>query len=136
MAEKAGEGRVKMCEIKFRAWDKNAKKMIFGGSFIDVSQTPGVDRWVFGMDIFNHPDDVELMRFTGLKDKNGIEIYEGDIVKMDGGEVHEVVYKPAQFTFDWSSQDLSTLTRVYGGIEVIGNIYENPELLATKPEEN
>lgn len=62
-----------MREIKFRAWSEKHKQMYTGiGPFID--QSSGVS------------DHMPLMRYTGLKDKNGKEIYESDRVRWDGGE--------------------------------------------------
>lgn len=125
-----------MKEIKFRVWDKKESKMFLGGSFMDVSQTQGVDRWIFGMDIFNHPDDVELMQYTGLKDKNGKEIFEGDIVlNFADDEVFEVYYggEDGYPAFELKGYDGDANGLMYytqdSELEVIGNIYENKELL-------
>lgn len=142
-----------MREVKFRAWDKNKRTMVNGGSFFDVSQTQGVDRWVFGMDVFNHPDNVELMQYTGLEDKNGVEIYEGDIVKMPAdlwigkesvgkakGTFRSdvfVEYVGGSFRLNKPGDDSDNYYGVINYstnskaavLEVIGNIYENPTLL-------
>jgi len=145
-----------MREIKFRVYDKIKQKMFTGGSCMDVSQTQGVDRWVFGIDLFNHPDDVEIMQYTGLKDKNGKEIYEGDIVRMPAdlwigsesvGVAKGTFRDDAFIEFVDGSFRLNKLgdeSKNYYGIvnystnnqsdklEVIGNIYENKELLNDK----
>ena len=110
-----------MREIKFRAWDKKYKKMYLG----DIRAA------------LAYPDeDVEIMQYTGLKDKNGKEIYGGDILGqychlLNGTEFGKVVYlqEDARFLFDVGG--------VYGAINVeeckiIGNIYENPELMEDK----
>lgn len=115
-----------MRDIKFRVYDKLKKQMIYGGAFMDVSQTQGVDRWVFGLDVFNHPDDVsDLMQYTGLKDKNGVEIYEGDILKGKNGN-YSVVW--SDNLMQWTTNKRLMLW-AFNEPEVIGNIMENPELL-------
>lgn len=83
-------------------------------------------------------DDVILMQSTGLKAKNGVEIYEGDIVRNDKGEIGQVVYlkQEAGFVVILSKSDYRLGHRNTGepyemasGHEVIGNVYANPELL-------
>jgi len=80
-------------------------------------------------------DEIELMQYTGLKDENGHEIYEGDIIEFleaESGETWtaKIVFENLAFkaldvedeAYDYDFDDLSD-------IEVIGNIYENPEIL-------
>ena len=70
-----------MREIKFRAWVKSKRKMYHdvrvgsGGMSIYGFKKEYPNEWVYF-----HPEDIQLMQYTGLKDKNGKEIYEGDIV--------------------------------------------------------
>lgn len=119
-------------EIKFRAWNKKEKYI----ELVDDLQMFNNQLYIGipGEDYFLGKDDVELMQYTGLHDKNGKEIYEGDIVEitrpciLERGEV-----KFINGCFDIKSKD--TLLMLYQceinnfKLKVIGNIYDNPELL-------
>lgn len=144
-------------EIKFRAWDKDRKKMIY--RFADKLNMKGYvllwstdnDRLFCGNYMDNGDwQEPELMQFTGLKDKNGKEIYEGDIIacvenKFGTGkhEYWSVDYEEASFVAYNQLNSNRILEHENGetlfypaGIgyppiecELIGNIYETPELL-------
>lgn len=118
---------------KFRAWDKKLKKM-FEVSFIDF------DTKLIGLNIdleiiiFDF-DDVNLMQSTGLLDKNGKEIFVGDIIKCTRGCPHEVYLEK-----EYGGTYVGGMPAIYlkgiregyawtGAEEILGNIYENPELL-------
>ena len=73
----------------------------------------------------------DLMQYTGLKDKNGTEIYEGDIIWDAHAEIHgKVTFDEGTFCVEWKThiEHLFEVVSDYYA-EVIGNIYENPELL-------
>lgn len=110
-----------MREIKFRAWQVVREKGAMKYNLI-----PG--------DNYEDRFGGELMQFTGLTDKNGKEIYEGDIVKIKDGSQegnYEVCWQQeySRFGVRGLSSYLPKLVDAYDGFEVIGNIYENPELL-------
>jgi len=109
-----------MREIKFRAWDTENKCM---------RKNVGVSETFVEYDMSCHkPVEILIpMQYTGLKDKNGKEIYEGDVVKYFEGFIEEVKWNYYSCGFDpfsYYEGDLAGLD-----CEVIGNIYANPELL-------
>ena len=122
-------------QIKFRAWDKTLKRMIYPNNpnyqFILTDKGLSVDDLTFVDTAFNekHEDiDCEVMQSTGLEDKNRVEIYEGDIVSyilwLDGEKRKTIVANVSVDKFRFAVNE-----DIYGDIEVIGNIYENPELV-------
>jgi hypothetical protein len=110
-----------MREIKFRFWKKEAEKML---PDVFAPRTP-----TFGDVVGLIQMDFEMMQFSGLKDKNGKEIYEGDIVRfIVDGTIDTVEFKTGAFkTHGIVLSELGTDTH-----EVIGNIYENPDLLKSR----
>lgn len=125
-------------EIKFRAWDNLQNKFLFPypDGFDILGETTCFD--LIGQQLkaftpnkttLERLNDVEITQFTGLKDKNGKEIYEGDIVVYGNDEPQEVVFKNQQFCISFEDYGEVTL-RVFDDQNkwrVIGNIYENPE---------
>jgi uncharacterized phage protein (TIGR01671 family) len=130
-----GSGEVEMSrEIKFRAWDKE-RKQIFPVSLMDFSQW-WVDCGLNGERNSFRNEETDrhiLMQYTGLKDRNGKEIYEGDILS-NGSHIDWIVkYRDAAFQVEHVGQITNDSWHLERGMaesrEVIGNIYENPELL-------
>ena len=129
-----------MRDIKFRCWDTENKQMLKVQE-LDFEDTFYGGRLSIRTDQYNDYFDIEdmiLMQYTGLKDKNGKEIYEGDIVsfnlKSDSeGQPNITGYIEYQTTFSgyriMSLKGSFALDYNIKDCEVIGNIYDNPKLL-------
>ena len=126
-----------MREIKFRAWDEE-----FGGMYpvttLQFHACGQINAWAF------YPDAVKpkartyghnpiLMQYTGLKDKNGKEIYEGDIVSRRGNKLLcEVYFEELDLSYRLACHGDRQFDKTYPlrfADTIIGNIYETPELL-------
>ena len=118
-----------MREIKFRAFNKKYKTMYKSSSIYKIFFDNGSDDVETDDLVTHNKEEIILMQYTGLKDKNGVEIYEGDIIK--GTKENE--YKGQSdvfFGYNWNLQPFSYLgVWDMNKFEVIGNIYENKELL-------
>lgn len=115
-----------MREIKFRGWDGRGNRMI-NSIFLnsaDQGSLPVGGDW---NDVVNL-DNLRIMQYTGLKDKNGKEIYEGDIVLRSWG-ITIAANKRIEEVKDMGFELKLSIIESGGITEVIGNIYENPELL-------
>ncbi len=121
-----------MRPIKFRSWDKEKKVIIYDNS----QETGEIYNLLIGADINNTVRKIghyykTLMQFTGLLDKNGKEIYEGDILRTDFDFVAEVVFGQGFFYIE-TKEDVECVALCEWCdhmSEVIGNIHESPELL-------
>lgn len=134
---------------KFRAWDKKTETIqeVESISFKEKKLVIGQGNvaW-FNSDYIRNFDDIELMQSTGLKDKNGVEIFEGDVVIINVNNGFDRLFdeksviKESKFhyglvcelvKFDAEHRIFNDLIFGYE-YEVIGNIYENSELLEVK----
>lgn len=108
-----------MREVKFRAWDASSKEMMYNFCYLSAGN------------IFHHFINVDtsriianVMQYTGLKDRLGMQIYEGDLLLDYLGDISEaVIFEEGRFkTKSWKPSEFRKL-------QVIGNIYEHPELM-------
>ena len=115
---------MKQRQIKFRYWNGISKMMVLN------PKMPYKEGWTIKQ-LFEDRG-WHWMQFTGLLDKNGKEIYEGDILKSTylGGNIERIIWENGGFKVLWGK---NSWERLYGDFvknsEIIGNIYENPELL-------
>lgn len=127
---------------KFRVWMKSLKWMCdvtnisFDSKFVDICQQGDTERYT---EMSVEFDEITLMQSTGLFDRNGKEIFEGDILDYRGRKalvrwhgsyasfIYRFVDEPHKRKAEWKPLYLA-----YMKCEIIGNIYENPELLEDK----
>lgn len=140
-----------MREIEFRMWSKEYQEMygveVLRGMYqcmaelaienVDEVKESRVEMPLTGIAL-PFQDDAVLMQYTGIKDKNGVKIFEGDIVKMLNGKIRIVAYYNEYVRFglfeksDKNKYKLPIIITDLNTCEVIGNIYKNPELLEAR----
>ena len=131
-----------MRTIKFRVWDKEIKKMHICGEDVhdEITFENETNKAYYynlqnGCGSLREDSDYVLMQYIGLKDKNETEIYEGDIVRILGGEYEQGFYEWNEtviikdLVYDGFNLMMTINQIGNGAIEVIGNIYENKNLL-------
>lgn len=127
--------KVTWCDSVWLASVDYMKSDGFGGwyglAFININS------WESAQVEFHTDADDVLMQYTGLKDKNGVEIYEGDILWLgDAGSIVQILWSDFKLRLKWVNP-MGASDNIYAwkdDLEVIGNIYENPELLEASNE--
>lgn len=123
--------------IKFRVWDKTKEKMRYPETYYHEAKAlwislDGIVVEALENEVYYNDEKFGgiLMQYTGLKDKNGKEIYEGDVVKNIYGGIGEILFDDQKhFRYEVAYGNEIWGLETTEKLEVIGNIYKNPELL-------
>lgn len=118
-----------MQNLKFRFWDKDSKEWLNSSEMefeYENTENPFV-----GIPFNLYQKNVEIQQFTGLKDSQNKEIFEGDIVKLVFGKIGEIKWYSESDNYDYSGW--GSPAQIHGeglsNSKIVGNIFENPELL-------
>ena len=124
-----------MREFKMKAWLKKEKKMV---AIIGIDFNYEYIRYTEDSNLFNENyktaefKDIELLQFTGLKDNGGQELYEADVIKFNDGidDIYGLIsYDDEDAVYCVSYENVTEhLSNMAGDFEIVGNIFENPDL--------
>ena len=124
-----------MKELKIKAWLKKEKKMV---SIIGIDFNYEYIKYTEDDNLFNENyktaafKDIELLQFSGAKDKAGQELYEADVIKFNDGidDIYGLIsYDDEDGTYRVSYENITEhLSDLEGDFEIVGNIFENPDL--------
>ena len=109
-------------------------KTVTFAAYTDGEEVDNLQKYSFDENNILYKKDLKIMQYTGLKDKNNKEIYEGDILlDRNNKKPYKVIFKNgsfrAEFEGDFEEYSFDLIDVVAQGCEIIGNIYENPELI-------
>lgn len=137
-----------MRKIKFRAWDKTDSEMVSVDLIVFNDKTTTDKAHILDeRNDVHYLNEIVLMQYTGLKDKNGVEICEGDVLKISNISVLRCEFRNGCFVLVHSKEFAGVDNLLWGNLgrlydagmndifeltEVIGNIYQNHELLESK----
>lgn len=123
-----------MREIKFKMWNKEEQKMYEVGKIDFQKERAYMTNWWGSTQSFFPFSMVEILQYTGLRDKNGIEICEGDILTNGDKNIKYIVkwVDTGLNARQYNNQSYIGLSYWQDKLEIIGNIYENSELLGGK----
>lgn len=133
-----------MRELKFRVWDSEYKEMLYNGNMLSQEDGRVYANYKIGVIKAFSPNCYTVMQYIGLNDKNGKNIFEGDIVEFDDSltnsrpvkGIGEIVFckdlnlvRAPSYCIHFLKPTQGIHTNMWGDIKVIGNVFENPELL-------
>lgn len=130
----AGRGGEAVKDLKFKAWDKKAKAWFMDGAVFDLNSSGRYGEFFFDNDQPQNMRDADLVwcQYTGLKDRNGADIFEGDIFQFSGLEPSTVVSHLGAFGF-WLKKEFKAfaahgyLQEILDDSVIIGNTYESKD---------
>ena len=121
-----------MREILFRFWDKNRKRMIVATDIRQRLPHATHEGWLaYGDDGIGGEVGgehiSELMQYTGLKDKHGVKIFEGDVCRFSGWKPKPILWRDGRF---WLGNSLVICSKIEcDDMTILGNVHDNPDLL-------